>query len=100
MPATIDTLNDLYSDAKTCAKLVGLSYVEGEEDGLTRVKHGKGFVFKDGDKIINKKVLKAHVAELVIPPAWQDVWVCPDAKGHILVTGLDEKGRKQYIYHP
>lgn len=100
MPATLETLNDLYSDAKTCAKLVGLNYIESETAGISRLKHGKGFTFKLGDKAVTDKQVRQRIAELVIPPAWTDVWICPDATGHILVTGLDEKGRKQYIYHP
>lgn len=100
MAATIDTLNDLYNDAKTCAKLVGLSYVESEADGISRVKQGKGFAFKKDGRGLNDEKLKQRIAELVIPPAWTDVWICPSENGHILATGIDEKGRKQYIYHP
>ena len=44
--------------------------------------------------------LKARIVELAIPPAWQQVWICPTADGHILATGEDDRGRKQYIYHP
>lgn len=100
MAAVIENLNDLYSDAKTCAKLVGLIYVESSEEGINRSKHGKGFTFKLAGKVVSDKKVRQRVAELVIPPAWTDVWICPDEKGHILVTGIDEKGRKQYIYHP
>jgi DNA topoisomerase IB len=42
----------------------------------------------------------ARIHELVIPPAWQDVWICPYPGGHIQATGIDDKGRKQYLYHP
>jgi len=100
VPTTIETLNDLYTDAKACAKLVGLAYVENDEEGIARLKHGKGFTFKQGRQTISNKKLKQRLAELVIPPAWTDVWICPNDKGHVLVTGIDEKGRKQYIYHP
>lgn len=100
MPQTVEKLNELYSDAKTCAKLVGLSYVEGETDGITRVKHGKGFTFKGGGQVVTDKKIRRRIAELVIPPAWTEVWICPSDNGHILATGIDEKGRKQYIYHP
>lgn len=40
------------------------------------------------------------IESLVVPPAWDDVWICPDGEGHILATGVDKAGRKQYIYHP
>ena len=100
MPATVDKLNDLYSDAKTCAKLVGLNYVEGEPEGISRHKQGKGFTFKLSGKVVTNEELKRRIMKLVIPPAWTDVWICPNEKGHILVTGVDQRGRKQYIYHP
>jgi len=101
MAATAETLNDLYSDAKTCAQLVGLSYVDAASDGLRRVKRGKGFSYTDSrDQSISDTKIKRRIAELVIPPAWQAVWICPSDDGHVLATGVDEKGRKQYIYHP
>lgn len=100
MPATVDNLNDLYTDNKTCAKLVGLNYVEGEAAGIRRIRHGKGFSFQDRGRLVTDEKLKARIAELVIPPAWQNVWICPRTNGHVLATGIDEKGRKQYIYHP
>jgi DNA topoisomerase I len=101
MTLTIDTLSDLYSDTKTCAKLIGLSYIEDDATGFTRHKHGSGFSYRDlKDQTIVDKKLKAAITELVIPPAWQDVWICPSQDGHILATGIDERGRKQYIYHP
>jgi DNA topoisomerase I len=98
---TLENLNELYADTKTCAKLIGLSYIDNEAAGFTRRKHGKGFSYHDlQDQTIVDQTLKARITELVIPPAWQDVWICPDNKGHILATGIDERGRKQYIYHP
>lgn len=98
---TVADLSSLYEDTQTCAKMVGLSYVEQTEHGLQRKKRGKGFTFVDANgKTITAQAVKKRIEELVIPPAWQEVWICPDSKGHILVTGIDEKGRKQYIYHP
>ncbi|MDB5185078.1 MAG: topoisomerase [Candidatus Saccharibacteria bacterium] len=100
MPATTaDNLSDLYSDVMTCAKLVGLEYVATEDGGLTRQRRGKSFSYLDGDKPVAESV-KKRVTALVIPPAWENVWICPSANGHVLATGFDEKGRKQYIYHP
>jgi DNA topoisomerase-1 len=101
MTASLDSLEELYSDNKTCARLVGLTYIEAETEGLRRQKRGKGFIYKDtADQVVADAKLKQRIAELVIPPAWQEVWICPSAKGHILATGIDEKGRKQYLYHP
>jgi DNA topoisomerase-1 len=101
MPTDLDELAQLYGDSKSCARLIGLNYVNGEKEGIQRVKRGKGFAYKDtADRIIADKKMKARIAELVIPPAWQEVWICPTENGHVLATGIDEKGRKQYIYHP
>jgi DNA topoisomerase I len=68
--------------------------------GLTRRRHGRGFVYLDagGDRIEDAEVL-ARIHELVIPPAWEDVWICPYPGGHIQATGIDAAGRKQYLYH-
>ena len=69
--------------------------------GLRRRKHGRGFVYldPDGEKIDEAEVLQ-RIHELVIPPAWEDVWICPYPGGHIQATGIDQAGRKQYLYHP
>jgi DNA topoisomerase I len=69
--------------------------------GLRRRRHGRGFRYldPDGDRIEDAEILH-RIQELVIPPAWEDVWICPYPGGHIQATGIDEKGRKQYLYHP
>ncbi|HEV2062124.1 MAG TPA: DNA topoisomerase IB [Solirubrobacteraceae bacterium] len=69
--------------------------------GIRRRRRGKGFEYldADGDKVDDSEVLQ-RVHELVIPPAWQDVWICPYPGGHIQATGIDARGRKQYLYHP
>jgi DNA topoisomerase I len=69
--------------------------------GIRRVRRGKGFTYVDeaGERIDDPQVL-ARIRELVIPPAWQDVWICPYPMGHIQATGQDAAGRKQYLYHP
>jgi len=101
MTETVAQLSDLYSDPKTCAELVGLEYAEDTNHGFTRLKHGKGFRFQDieTNEAADTSTRK-RITDLVIPPAWQNVWICPSEDGHILATGVDEKGRKQYIYHP
>ncbi len=77
-----------------------LVYVDGEQAGYVRVKRGRGFAYRqpDGSFTRDAELLK-RVDTLVIPPAWSEVWICADPSGHIQVTGRDEKGRKQYIYH-
>ncbi|MDE1149773.1 MAG: DNA topoisomerase IB [Azospirillaceae bacterium] len=79
----------------------GLVYVSDGEPGIRRRKVGSGFGYRlpDGTTVRDKGVL-ARLRALVIPPAWTDVWICPDPDGHLQVTGRDAKGRKQYIYHP
>lgn len=68
--------------------------------GLTRVRRGRGFSYIDekGGRIADPAVLE-RIQELAIPPAWRDVWICPDPLGHLQATGSDEAGRKQYLYH-
>ncbi|MEA2357444.1 MAG: topoisomerase [Solirubrobacteraceae bacterium] len=69
--------------------------------GIRRVRRGRGFGYVDGDgaRIDDAEVLQ-RIHELVIPPAWQEVWICPYPGGHIQATGIDAAGRKQYLYHP
>ena len=69
--------------------------------GIARRRHGRGFRFldADGEPVDDDEVLR-RIDELVIPPAWEDVWICPYPGGHIQATGVDAAGRKQYLYHP
>jgi DNA topoisomerase I len=68
--------------------------------GIHRRKRGRGFSFEDADgTTITDEDTLARIRDLTIPPAWQEVWVCPDPLGHIQATGKDEAGRKQYRYH-
>jgi DNA topoisomerase IB len=68
--------------------------------GILRRKRGRGFSFEDGagTKITDEETL-GRIRDLAIPPAWKEVWICPDPNGHIQATGYDEAGRKQYRYH-
>jgi DNA topoisomerase I len=78
-----------------------LRRVDCTSAGIQRVRHGRGFRYleEDGTPIDDREVLD-RIRELVIPPAWEDVWICPHPRGHIQATGEDEAGRKQYLYHP
>jgi DNA topoisomerase-1 len=58
-----------------------------------------GYCGPDGRPIRDGETL-ARIRSLAVPPAWRDVWICPDANGHLQATGRDAKGRKQYRYHP
>src|SRR5919199_2229406 len=78
-----------------------LKKVDCSEPGITRRRHGKGFVYLDGEtgeRVDDPEVL-ARIRELAIPPAWDEVWICPYPMGHIQATGVDAAGRKQYRYH-
>ncbi|MFI7582131.1 DNA topoisomerase IB [Kocuria sp. M1N1S27] len=69
--------------------------------GITRRGHGRGFAYRqaDGTKVEDRDQLE-RIRQLVIPPAWKDVWISPHPNGHIQATGVDDAGRRQYIYHP
>ncbi|MEO6858756.1 MAG: DNA topoisomerase IB [Solirubrobacteraceae bacterium] len=69
--------------------------------GLTRVKRGRGFSYLDADgRPLKDPEEILRLKGLAIPPAWQEVWICPDPGGHLQATGVDAAGRKQYLYHP
>jgi DNA topoisomerase-1 len=98
---TVAEIDELHADAQKCAEVAGLVYVAGEEPGMRRIRRGKGFSYLDHlQQPLTDAEVKARIAQLAIPPAWKKVWICPHADGHILATGQDDKGRKQYIYHP
>lgn len=97
----LDDLLEAWADPHIAAQLAGLHYVSDTEAGLTRKPWGRGFTYIDVDgEHITSAEERARLEALVIPPAWTDVWICPHPDGHLLATGRDEKGRKQYIYHP
>ena len=94
-------LHTLYKDPALSAEWAGLRYTSDEKPGLTRKKAGSGFYYLDnkGEKVTDDKTLE-RIKKLVIPPAWTEVWISKSARGHLQATGRDDKGRKQYIYHP
>lgn len=78
-----------------------LHYMSDERPGLSRRRHGRGFAYFDAAGApVRDPALRTWLRELAIPPAWQEVWISPRRDGHLLATGRDEKGRKQYLYHP
>ncbi|MCO5731721.1 DNA topoisomerase IB [Rhizobium sp. SSA_523] len=79
---------------------IGLTYVSDREPGIRRLKRGKGFCYKlpDGSMVCTGPD-KARITALGLPPAYQNVWICLDPRGHLQATGLDARGRKQYRYH-
>ncbi len=79
----------------------GLRYVTDAKPGYTRKRRGKSFSYLDvgGRRITDKQELE-RIKSIGIPPAYERVWICPQASGHIQATGFDDRGRKQYRYHP
>jgi DNA topoisomerase I len=81
------------------ASAMNLVYVRNDMPGINRMKKGKGFAYVLDNKPLRDKVHITRIKRLAIPPAWQEVWICPLENGHIQATGLDLRRRKQYRYH-
>lgn len=82
------------------AKKAGLYYVNDFDRGIQRRRCGRGFTYVGlTGKTITSGRTRERIESLVIPPAWEDVWICPKPNGHIQVRGKDEAGRTQYLYH-
>jgi DNA topoisomerase-1 len=93
-------IKSIIKDPVKSAEAVNLIYVSNTDAGIIRKKKGKSFEFiLENKKITDKEVLK-RIKSLVIPPAWEEVWICRLDNGHLQTTGLDVKKRKQYRYHP
>lgn len=83
------------------ARAARLHYVSDGGPGIRRRRQGSAFVYLGlSGRPIRQRALLARIRRLAIPPAWTEVWICPDPRGHIQATGRDARGRKQYRYHP
>ena len=82
------------------AEAIGLVRSDPAAKGWTRKRRGKGFTFQDEKGQTLKGSRAERCRALVLPPAWKDIWICPNPRGHIQATGRDEAGRVQYRYHP
>ena len=92
---------DRGEECRDAADAAGLAYVSDEQPGITRKKSGRGWTFLDAEgKTITDHWERKRIASIGVPPAYTSVWICPKANGHIQATGRDDKGRKQYRYHP
>jgi DNA topoisomerase I len=93
-------IKSINRDPEKTAIAIDLLYVHDNEPGIQRIRNGKEFIYKlNGKKISNKAILE-RIKSLVIPPAWDNVWICAMDNGHLQATGIDIKKRKQYKYHP
>lgn len=82
------------------AEEAGLTYLDDGTPGYRRVRKGKGFSYVDDGNHAADEEARARIQALSIPPAWKDVWIATNPSSHVLATGTDDAGRKQYIYHP
>ncbi|MEO1637172.1 MAG: DNA topoisomerase IB [Cyanobacteria bacterium J06631_9] len=91
------------------AAAAGLRYVHDGMPGIARKPWGQGFsyIMPNGDRLPTNPPkgssdwkLRDRIEKLAIPPSWSEVWICQDPNGHLQATGRDDKGRKQYRYHP
>ena len=93
--------NSRLYEYREAADNAGLRYVTDGVPGITRRRSGKGWSFYDPNgNLITDPSERERIYRLAIPPAWTDVWICPDPEGHIQVTARDGRDRKQYRYHP
>lgn len=91
----------LDEDPRRQATKAGLRYVDDDEPGYQRLPWGRGFTYRDErGSTVRSRQLRQRFEALAIPPAWDQVWICRDPRGHLQVTGRDEANRKQYLYHP
>ena len=107
----IDTLETLLEETQVIpaimtdpiksASAVGLVYIFDNQPGITRHRGGNNkFYYLDGPREVTDKAQLARIKSLVLPPAWENVWICKLENGHLQATGYDQLNRKQYRYHP
>src|SRR5580658_4572750 len=97
----IDSSTAMAAEAAQMAIEAGLRYVSCKEPGIRRVRAGRGFYYLTPE---NRRLKSANelkrIVSLAVPPAYKDVWICVNPRGHLQATGQDARGRKQYRYHP
>jgi DNA topoisomerase-1 len=92
-------LKGLLQNTAKSAEVINLVYVSDKDAGIERSRHGRNFSYtKNGKRVTDKNDL-LRIRKLVLPPAWENVWICSLADGHLQATGYDIKKRKQYKYH-
>ena len=93
-------LRSIVKDEEKTAKAANLVYVSDKETGIERRRKGDSFEYYYKDKPVKDDEDLLRIKHLVIPPAWERVWICKKENGHLQATGYDVKNRKQYRYHP
>lgn len=96
----MDASSTALSPALSTLAEIGLTYVNDREPGIRRQRRGKGFCYRMPDgSLICEGPEKTRIVSLGLPPAYENVWICLDPRGHLQATGIDSRGRKQYRYH-
>lgn len=93
-------LKAIIHNAEKAAKAVSLVYISDSTEGIMRIKKGNSFSYLLQKKLIDDEDTLQRIKSLVIPPAWENVWISPIDNGHLQATGVDALHRKQYRYHP
>lgn len=92
-------LKGLLQNTEKSAQVINLVYVSDKDPGIGRLRRGRNFIYiKNGKRVTDKNDL-SRIRKIVIPPAWENVWICSLSNGHLQATGFDVKKRKQYKYH-
>jgi DNA topoisomerase-1 len=92
-------IKKILQDPKKTAQAINLVYVNDQQPGISRLRKRNNFYYFSGNEQINDAKVLERIRKLVIPPAWENVWICDLENGHLQVTGIDAKKRKQYKYH-
>ena len=93
-------IKGLVHDAVKSAEAIDLVYISDTEPGIQRLRLKDGFTYQLNGKAVHDAETLDRIRSLVLPPAWENVWICTLPNGHLQATGTDTKGRKQYKYHP
>ncbi|HEY1559930.1 MAG TPA: DNA topoisomerase IB [Caulobacteraceae bacterium] len=94
-------MSDTAGAADEAAEAAGLRYVTSADPGIGRRRAGRGFRYVDAEgQTVRDPESLDRIRLLAIPPAWREVWICSDARGHLQALGKDARGRTQYLYHP
>lgn len=88
------------TEAAALARGAGLKYLTNDRAGIRRQRRGKGFSYTSANGGTLSVRERERLRRLAIPPAWRDVWIAPERDAHLMATGVDDMGRKQYLYHP
>jgi DNA topoisomerase I len=99
-PPSAEVFASAAAEAAHMAARAGLIYVSDNQPGYRRIRDDKDFryLLPDGRPLKSRREMR-RLASLAVPPAYENVWICMDPRGHVQATGRDERGRKQYRYH-